>query len=100
MIICHSHPLPQWLLQAMSQCITPAEAPTSNLSTPFEVGAHLGFDHGDSVQGQGPLCGGISNVIGCCEKNTIALAFLRLLLRARIAVGATRPPAGGRWFPD
>jgi hypothetical protein len=48
----------------------PEQAPTSNLSTPFKVGPHLGFDHGDSAQGQGPLCGGISNVIGCCEKNT------------------------------
>jgi hypothetical protein len=42
----------------------------TSLSTPFEVGAHLRFDHGDLAQSQGPLCGGVSNVVGCCEKNT------------------------------
>jgi hypothetical protein len=49
----------------------------TSLSTPFEVGAHLRFDHGDLAQSQGPLCGGVSNVVGCCEKNTAAWALSR-----------------------
>jgi hypothetical protein len=48
----------------------PEQFPTSNLSAPFEIRPHLGFDHGDLAQSQGPLCGEVSNIVGCCEKNT------------------------------
>lgn len=71
----------------------PEQVPTSNLSTPFEVGTHLRFDHGDSAQSRGPLCGGVSNVFGCCEKITLGVfhAFCAgpQVLHVVGAVGAT-----------
>jgi hypothetical protein len=58
----------------------PEQVPTSNYPPPFEVGTHLRSDRGDSAQSRGPLCGGVSNVVGCCEKNTGAWVS-RLLRR-------------------
>jgi hypothetical protein len=68
----------------------------------FKIGAHLRFDHGDLAQCQGPLRGGVSNVVGCCRKNTGAWALSRQstqhgLWIARFATHGSPTTASPSW---
>src|SRR5260370_369933 len=55
---------------ALETALPQKQVPTSTHPSPCEVGAHLQPDHGDSVGTPGPICGRVSNVVGCCQMHT------------------------------
>jgi hypothetical protein len=91
----------------------PEQVQTSNLSGPlFGISVHLRFNHGDSAQSQGPLCGDVSNVVGGCEKNFLCFALASIgVTGAALELGVNYalaaddcitesnlvPPKGTRW---